>query len=79
MAIRICQAGRGETNAKLLPGLRFEFLHDLTHGEGEARCVAVELTIASGFRKRGEGAGTGCLHERGLDVRAAEIDADGEV
>ena len=62
MAIRICQAGRGETNAKLLPGLRFEFLHDLTHGEGEARCVAVELTIASGFRKRGEGAGTGCVH-----------------
>ena len=70
-------AGGGESDAKLLPGLCFELLHDLTHGEGEARSVAVELAIAGGFRERGEGAGTGGVHERGFDVCAAEIDSDG--
>ena len=78
-AVGVCQAGRGESDTKLLPGLRLEFMHDLAHGEGEAGSVAVELAIAGGLRKRGEGAGTARVHERGFDVRAAEVDADGEV
>lgn len=78
MAFRIRQSGCGESDAELLPGLRLELMHDLTHGEGEARRVAVKFAIAGGFGERGEGAGAGRVHERGLDVRAAEIDADGK-
>lgn len=54
-------------------------MDDLADGEREARRVAVEFTIACGFRERGDGFRGLGVHERGFDIRAAEVDADSEI
>jgi hypothetical protein len=59
--------------------LSFKFVDDLTHGESKTRCLALELAIACRLGKRGECFGGLRIHKRGFDVRAAEVDADGEV
>ena len=79
LAVRICQAGCGKPDGEFAACLGFELMDDLAHGEGEARGVVFEFAIASGFRERGDGFRGLSVHERGFDVRAAEIDADGEV
>ena len=77
LAIWIGQTGCGEADGKFLTCLRFELVDDLTHDEGEERRVVFEFAIAGRFRKRGECFGGLRIHERGFDVRAAEVDADG--
>lgn len=79
LAVWIRQTGCGKADGEFLACLRFELMNDLAHGEGEARCIALELAIASGFRERGDGFRGLGVHERGFDVRAAEVDADGAV
>ena len=79
LAIGISQTGCGEADGEFRACLRFELVDDLAHGEGEARRGAVEFTIACGFRERGDGFRGLRVHEGGFDVRAAEVDADGQV
>jgi len=79
LAARIRQTGCGEADGEFLACLRFELVDDLAHGEGEAWGVVFEFAIASGFRERGDGFRGLGVHERGFDVRAAEVDADGAV
>ena len=77
LAVWIRQTGRGKADGEFLACLRFELVDDLADGESETRAVVVEFAIASGFRERGDGFRGLSVHERGFDVRAAEVDADG--
>ncbi len=79
LAVRIRQARRREADGELGACLSFKFVDDLTHGESKTRCLALELAIACRLGKRGECFGGLRIHKRGFDVRAAEVDADGEV
>lgn len=79
LAVRIGQTGCGKANGEFLACLRFELVDDLADGESETRAVVFEFAIAGRLRERGDGFRGLGVHERGFDVRAAEVDADGEV
>lgn len=79
LAVGICQTGCGKADGEFLACLRFELVDDLADGESETRAVVFEFAIAGRLRERGDGFRGLGVHERGFDICAAEVDADGEV